>query len=318
MRTLLIIDALRQGLSQPLAEHKNSIFTIESAMRSMEQSPSALILLWFVVLAYHTAAFLPHPTNRHVSLPKRAPRPRCDNIYLMASPPSANTTVINKRIAKEDPTPSRPSWRTALGLGTWFFSLSYFIVRNYRIGPWIPLPSIGKQVWVLVHAISNTFFAGGIVLSTLLEWLIVREANSSPTRNPEVIMFWFTGKGASKIDKVVVLPALTLSLVSGFAQAANDYGSMTAAPKHIRLAIHILASFAIWWIVTDLQTQEIAQARVKDWYRRVEAAAASSSYADDLLPLEELPKILFWRRFSNMGSCFFVAALFGLMALKPG
>jgi hypothetical protein len=235
----------------------------------------------------------------------------------MSSFPTAGTDSISTTIKTDDPTRSRPSWKTALGLGTWFVSLSYFIVRNYKIGPWIPLPSIGKQVWVLVHAMSNTFFAGGILLSTLLEWLIVREANSSPTKNPEVINFWFTGKGASRIDKIVVLPALTLSLVSEFVQVANDYGSMAAAPKHIRLAIHILASFATWWIVTDLQTQEIAQARVKDWYQRVATGAAASS-ADEVSPKEDLPKILYWRRFSNMGSCLFVAALFALMTLKPG
>jgi hypothetical protein len=198
--------------------------------------------------------------------------------------------------------------RTTLGIAVWFVSLSFFIVQNYKFGPrWIPLFSWNKQVWVLIHALCNMFFSGGIVLSTLLEWRVVSSAA------PDVIYFWFT-RIISKIDKAIVLPALTGSIVAGFAQTALDYGSMATAPKHIRLAIHILATFALWWMATDLTTQQRAKTSVEQWYKNAKQDKQDNSSS----ATADLPKVLYVRRYSNLVSCFFVAALYALMALKPG
>lgn len=187
---------------------------------------------------------------------------------------------------------------TTIGISAWFSSLSYFIFRNYKIGPWFPV-TLGKQTWVFLHAICNMLFTGGIVLSTILEWRVVSN------ENPEVVKYWFIN-ACSHIDKFIVLPALTVSIIAGFAQTALDYGSMKTAPKHIRLAIHILATFGLWWIGTDLTTQRAAKTSVLSWYKK----ATKNRRVN-------LPKVVYFRRASNVVSCFFVGALYALMALKP-
>jgi len=197
---------------------------------------------------------------------------------------------------------SKSAGATKIGLALWFVSLSYFIVYNYKVGPAIPI-TLSKKIWVLIHAISNTLFSGGVILSTILEWFVVSEKNP-----PEVLHYWFTQQ-VSNIDKIVVLPALTISILAGFAQTALDYGSMATAPQHIRRAIHILATFAMWWGATDLTTQRAAKKSVQDWY---DDAITNNKSAGN-----PIPKVLYFRRWSNVVSCLFVAALYGLMALKP-
>lgn len=186
-----------------------------------------------------------------------------------------------------------------MGIAAWFSGMSYFIWRNYKVGPFLPV-TLGKQTWVFLHAVANMFFTGGIVLSTLLEWRVVSD------QNPEVVYFWFT-RVVSTVDTWIVLPALTISIVAGFAQTALDYGSMKSAPKHIRRAIHILATFGLWWMATDLTTQRTAKTQILQWYKKV------SRNRRVKLPT----KILFLRRASNLMSCLFVGTLYALMALKP-
>jgi hypothetical protein len=200
----------------------------------------------------------------------------------------------------------------AVGIASWFASLSYVIIQNYKIGPWpMFLPSLlRKQSWVLMHAVSNMFFAGGIILSSIMEFLVVR------SRNPPVIRYWYAK--VSSIERGIVLPALTCSIVSGFMQAAIDYGSMTVAPKHIRLAIHILITFAMWWIATDWTTQQAVKTFLKQepnngWWGNDSDDEYTNSIASS-----SPPRFLFLRQASNLISCLFVMSLYALMALKPG
>ena len=152
-----------------------------------------------------------------------------------------------------------------------------------------------KRGWVFLHAVSGMLFSGGIVISTLLEWWIVNQTNQL-----ELWKFWFTQ--VSSMDKLVVVPSLTLSMISGMAQTALDYGSMVTAPKHIRLALHIIATFGLWWASTDLTTQKRARKAVLDH------AATSTT----------IPTVLILRRWSNVVSCLLVGVLYALMGLKPG
>jgi len=139
------------------------------------------------------------------------------------------------------------------------------------------------------------------VLSTIVEWIVLQK----PT-NPEVIHFWFS-RIVSNVDKAVVLPALTAVIVSGMAQATIDYGSMGASPLHIRVAIHIFATFALWWGLTDLTTQHAAQSSISEWYKQYLSGDQTG-----------LPKVALFRRWSNVVSCLFVGILYAFMALKPG
>lgn len=193
-------------------------------------------------------------------------------------------------------------FRQSLGIGAWFVAISYFIVRNYKFGPWpVWLSSQPKRFWLLVHATCSMLFSGGIIVSTVIEWLVVGSAR------PDVVAFWFSR--VSNIDKALVLPALSGAIVSGMAQAAQDYGCMGEAPKHIRRAIHILATFALWWGSTDLTTQRSAKESVAAWQARARDGASSAS---------GVPSVLHFRRWSNVVSCLFVGSLYALMALKPG
>jgi hypothetical protein len=228
--------------------------------------------------------------------------------------------LYSSPIGKTSSPSSIPSYKNApkwspmpvVGLATWFTSLSYIIIRNYKIGPWLPV-TLNKRVWVLIHAMSNMFFASGIVLSTILEWRVLA------TRNPEVIHVWFTYV-VPRIETTIVLPSLTLAIVSGFAQTALDYGSMAIAPKHIRMSIHILATFAIWWMATDVTTVQSSKIALNDWYNDVtkEGKIGGQGTREEYSITASLPKVLYLRRWSNVVSCLFVASLYGIMTLKPG
>lgn len=90
-------------------------------------------------------------------------------------------------------------------------------------------------------------------MSTILEWLVVSST---------VIAFWFCRVPA--LDGAIVLPALTGSIVSSVAQAAQDYGSLKESPTYRRGSLHVLLTFAVWWAFTDLTTQHSAQGVVME------------------------------------------------------
>ena len=187
-----------------------------------------------------------------------------------------------------------------LFITSWAVVISFFLVVNYDSGPWPTcLLTSNRDVWRLVHAISSMLFGGTIVVSTILEWMVVS------SKNPTVIIFWFYQVPA--LDGAIVMPALTGSILSGVAQAAQDYGSLKESPKYIKGSLHVLLTFAIWWAMTDITTQHLAQQTVMEW---VNAAHDDKNSA--------VPRVIRLRRWSNIGSCLFVAALYALMALKRG
>ena len=181
---------------------------------------------------------------------------------------------------------------------SWAVALGGFLIRNYKASqPWPGILLTGsRRGWNFVHAVSSTVFSGTILVTTLLEWLVVRSAS------PAVMKFWFyTIPG---VDVTVVLPALTGAVVSGVAQSLQEYGKVAEAPKYVKAVLHTMATFGLWWAVTDRPTQRQARQAVQVW---LENSAAGP-----------LPSILQWRRASNLVSCSFVLVLYILMVLKPG
>lgn len=176
----------------------------------------------------------------------------------------------------------------------WVHAVSIFVVGNYRSRCWPGfLTSISLPSWTLVHALSGMVFAGSILTTTILEWIVVS------SRERPVNEFWFAQ--VPEMEKFVVLPALTGSIVSGVAQAFLTYGSLRHAPRHVKSSLHVLLLFGMWWGVTDRRTQGKAQ----------EAVA-------ELEEKSELPSVISQRRISNVVSCCFLAALYAIMTLKPG
>jgi hypothetical protein len=206
------------------------------------------------------------------------------------------TTVHSNILAVE---PSRqPSHHHGLLpytlLTLWIGSMSLFIVKNYKSGPWPAsfLLFTNRDIWRLLHDVCSMLFGGTIVISTIVEWLVVA------SRNNQVMEFWF--EKVPTLDGAVVLPSLTVTILSGMAQASQDYGSIQEAPPYIKGSLHVLLTFAVWWAVTDVFTQRATQHAIQT--------------KNDT----SLQRVLRRRKWSNVGSCLFVSALYTLMAYKPG
>lgn len=185
------------------------------------------------------------------------------------------------------------------GLGAWITGLSCFLLANNYLGPWPAnlLQSIPVEYFGLTHALAGMLFGGGIILTTLIEWL------ASASKNASVLKFWF-GK-VPALDSFVVLPALTASIVSGVGLAVDHYESLGQAPIHVVTAISTLLTFAGWWAATDLTTQSAANEAVIEW---TQGDTENTS----------IPRIVQLRKISNVVSCIFVAAIYAIMVLKPG
>uniref|UniRef100_A0A7S3KVQ3 Uncharacterized protein n=1 Tax=Amphora coffeiformis TaxID=265554 RepID=A0A7S3KVQ3_9STRA len=226
-----------------------------------------------------------------------------------------NLALVSKDDVQEDT--SLPI--ELVGLGVMLTLLTGFILVNQFVGPWpmniftaMPPPS-----WLLLHYLGGVLFAGGIIVSTALEWLVVETtAAAAPFANDKnnnsrqqidqmapVLDFLFDR--VPIMDAALVVPGLVLALVSGVAVATAYYEGLATSPPHIVWAFRTLVAFAIWWAVTDVATQGPAAKAVQEW---------KESGTEDT----PLPSILYQRRLSNIGSCLFVVGLYAIMALKPG
>ena len=189
-----------------------------------------------------------------------------------------------------------------IGLTTWMGALSTFLLVNNYIGPFPAniATAVPVETWGLIHGLSAMLFGGGIILTTCIEWLVVNSKIKS------VWNFWF-GK-VPDLDSKIVLPALTGSILSGTALAVDHYDSLGQAPFHVIAALSTLLAFAGWWAVTDVTTQG----------RATEKIAEITEQNKESNEVESIPGILEFRKFSNLVSCGFVAALYFIMITKPG
>eukprot|EP00957_Ditylum_brightwellii_P053668 4066426-Ditylum_brightwellii.AAC.1 len=151
---------------------------------------------------------------------------------------------------------------------------------------------------------TGMLFAGGIILTTCMEQLVVS------TKDTAVLKCWF--QRVPILDCSIVLPGLTLAMVSGVFSTVHRYGSLAIAPMYIKMVFYTLAAFAAWWGVTDLSTQPKATTALEGW------AAARKELGEECEENNELPDVVHLRKISNIVSCFFVVALYAIMTLKPG
>ena len=184
--------------------------------------------------------------------------------------------------------------KDALGLVVWLLAISAFIAINVKVNPFPQslLLTLSRPQWALVHAISSMMFGGTILLSTLIENLVISSRKSA------VVRFWFVS--VPRLDSLVVLPALTGSIISGIGQATIDYGGMVGAPKHVTGAVHALLTFGLWWGATDITTQERAKELARSLDGEYDALLQGDGDAMNLLK---------WRRISNIVSCLMVIGL---------
>lgn len=186
-------------------------------------------------------------------------------------------------------------------LGVWGISLSAFILINNSYGPWpLFMKSIPERTFFLSHMIGGMLFGGGIILTTCIERLVAK------SNNPDVLQFWF--KKVPELDGLIVVPALTISMISGTGLSIVRYGGLNIAPPHVSAIFWTLIAFLTWWAATDLTTQVTALKAVDEMYE---------SYQNGEEGLET-PKVVVDRHVSNVVSCFFVLTLYSFMVLKPG
>jgi len=274
----------------------------------LASSMGTTVIAFFFIAAYLTTvnasfAFAKHPStkNRHRRTHLSPTIRSTSQIKLFKSKRTTGIfQIASLHINGEKREPRK--WPLALiGLGTWTAAITGFLVTNYVSGPWpAGLVKVHRQTWAFIHAISSMLFGGTIIVSTLIEWLVAR------SQSPSVLKFWFLT--VPSLDSAVVVPALTGSIVSGVMQAAQNYGNLASAPKYIIGGIHALATFGLWWALTDLTTQHSARQQVSEWCQRVEKKGATG----------DIPRVVYLRRWSNVVSCLFVATLYALMVLKPG
>ena len=192
-----------------------------------------------------------------------------------------------------------------VALAIWMGLLSSFILMNNFVGPWPQeITNVSDDIWLLIHSVSGMLFGGGIILSTCIEWLVA-ESNDIGVMN-----FWFDK--VPSLDVFIVLPALSMAILSGGGLAAIRYDGLGESPFHVRLALMVLVSFAGWWAATDVTTQRPAQHALSEQVVQMQGGDSFESENRDI------PKIVQLRKISNVVSCFLVLALYAIMLLKPG
>jgi len=186
-------------------------------------------------------------------------------------------------------------------LSVWMVSICAFILINNFTGPWpLAMKAVPERVFFLSHMIGGMLFGGGIILTTCIERLVAKSGNAP------VLQFWFDK--VPVLDGLIVVPALTVSMVSGTGLSIVRYGGLNVAPPHVGAIFWTLIAFLTWWAVTDLTTQGTALSAVNDMYDKFEEGEGNL----------ETPKVVVDRHVSNVVSCFFVVLLYSMMVLKPG
>jgi len=187
------------------------------------------------------------------------------------------------------------------GLAVWMTSLSGFIFANNWIGPWpAAMSHVPERIYFTGHMLGGMLFGGGVIMTTALEWLCVKN------RQPAVLQFYFDK--VPLLDMAVVLPGLTIAMISGTGLCITRYGGLGIAPPHIPVVFYCLTAFAAWWAATDLATQGKAMRAVDEWVASPESKKEGAA----------VPQIVEDRFVSNIVSCGFVVALYAIMVLKPG
>ena len=146
-------------------------------------------------------------------------------------------------------------------LGVWAVSISAFILINNATGPWpLFMKQVPERVFFLSHMIGGMLFGGGIILTTCIERAVAKSNDS------KVLQFWFTK--VPELDGLIVVPALTISMISGTGLSIVRYGGLNVAPPHVGAIFWTLIAFMSWWAATDLTTQGTALKAVDDMYER--------------------------------------------------
>lgn len=234
----------------------------------------------------------------------------------------------------------------------WSAATTLHMARTAADSVFFALPTRG---WRLVHGLSAMVFGGTIIATTVMEWRLTATttaATTAATTATTSIMPTPTTSDGSGIpdddgtethtaataaatataittlfgtEKALVLPAVSLSLLSGAAQAVHMYGSLRTAPFYVKASLYVLTAFGLWWAVTDRPTQrQVVSAVVVVTKEAAVAAAvdeggegASDAAVDNNNNDDALAAVGRRRLYGNVVSCLFVVALYTIMIIKP-
>jgi len=239
----------------------------------------------------------------------------CDNSITRPVPTSITQANLFSRVKTEEPPAvveivdesSEGDWVDEskkvelILLGIWAVAISGFILINNFSGPWpLFMKTVPERWFFLSHMVGGMLFGGGIILTTCIERAVAKSGN------PTVLQFWFDK--VPELDGLIVVPALTVSMISGTGLSIVRYGGLNVAPPHVGAIFWTLIAFMSWWAATDLTTQGTALKAVERMYERYEDGE------EGLVT----PKVVVDRHFSNVVSCFFILILYSFMVLKPG
>lgn len=203
--------------------------------------------------------------------------------------------------------------------------MSIFIVKNYASTDLWPTPQLAEipiPYLSLIHNLSNMVFSGSIITTTIIEW-IVTDSNDF-----KIISFWFDR--IQRVERFLVLPALFLSVVSGIIRANVTYGtSLMDSPLHIKSSLHLLATFGLWWGITDRTTinrvSSLVEGEEDDEKVNTTCNTTTNTRSKegnvDVVQEVQIPfnkRLVKIRRISNIISCGFLVASYAMMTLKPG
>lgn len=125
-------------------------------------------------------------------------------------------------------------------LTVWMISISAFILINDSYGPWpAVMKTVPERVYFLTHMVGGMLFGGGIILTTCIERLVAKSANAP------VLQFWFDK--VPLLDGLIVVPALTASMISGTGLTIVRYGGLNIAPPHVDAIFWTLIAFMAWY-----------------------------------------------------------------------
>ena len=202
----------------------------------------------------------------------------------------------------------------AIGLSIWMISLCAFVFVSNFIGPWPQsiYDTVPERIWFLGHVIGGMLFGGGVIVTTCAKWLVVR------SKDLEVTTFWF--QDTPQLDASIVLPGLTLSILSGTGLTTILYGGLSYAPQHIIYALWMLLVFAVWRGFIDLTTQGRALEAITTISDNNSNKNNDKDTTDVSKPrvLKEAPEVMNERILRNVICCVLVFVLYAFKLLKPG
>ena len=163
--------------------------------------------------------------------------------------------------------------------------------------------TIKLPVWNFVHAVSGMLMGGTIITTTVLEWMILNNNDSDgPSGNvvpPSIQSLW-------SLESLIVLPAVTGSMVSGLAQSYLMYDGIGFAPKYVKAALHMMLTFGIWWAIMDKKSQRQLVQSVEALQDVVDSTETNNNTS-----------VWMKRKIANVVSCGLVILLYAIMILKP-